>query len=136
MNIDKENRYDLLQFNKDIRKHIDALNRKGNQRLAVYRKENNHHMTALKGGFQQQVQLLIEQTKSKPDETRVREIIQEEVATIKSDVCLIKTEVGVINKKLITMTDEMKRHNDEMKNLRLDVNGHDKRLTTVESMLL
>lgn len=81
----------------------------------IFNGDMERYMGALKEGFQHDVKLIAEMVSSKPDKEEVRKIVQEEIQPLKTDIEIIKEEVSTINK-------ELRQHN--------------KRLTTLENVLV
>jgi chromosome segregation ATPase len=121
--------------------------------LREYKEESKRHMSAVLEKFDESLKAFKELIPSIPTEERIREIVHEEIKPLDTKINFCVTEVGRINKKLDEhgkilgehgkmldshnrkldeSTKELSEHNKEMRRLRLDVNGHDRRINRLE----
>jgi hypothetical protein len=83
--------------------------------ISQYSKESKQHMTDLVGHLDDRIKEIERVASSLPSEWRVREIVQEEIKPTNDYMRIALTEI---------------------RDLRIDVNGHEKRITKLEDFQL
>jgi flagellar motor component MotA len=89
---------------KAAREAADEVKKSFKEMFKKYKDEDHkeylRHMADLKGYFSESLKGMVEIEKAKPDEERVREIIQEENKPLKTEIDIIKKHVALINKRV------------------------------------